>query len=113
MASLPASASVASIKKRNAAAGEEGAAPSVTIMQAFANVGKKDAERTEVLQHAAGGSEESGEEDAQEQGNPFDEGIEGVEDDAVASPPISTPADRSPASTRPIDIDTDEEMGDT
>jgi len=62
----------------------------------------------------AGGGEESGGEDAQEvQGNPFDEGIEGVEDDAVSSPPIFTPADRSPASTQPIDIDTDEEMGDT
>ena len=103
-----------SIKKQNPAAGEEGAAPSVTIVQAFAKVGKKDAERTEVLEHAADGSEESGEEDAQEvQGNAFDEGIEGVEDDAVASPPISTPEDRSPASTRLIDIDTDEEMGDT
>ena len=46
MAFLPASASVASIKKRNPAAGEEGAAPSVTITQAFAKVGKKDTERT-------------------------------------------------------------------
>jgi len=107
MASLPASASVASTKKRNASAGE-GAAPSVT---AFAKVGKEDAE---VRQHAADGSEESGEEDVQEgQENAFDEGIEGVEDDAVTSPPNSTPADRSPASTRPIDIDIDEEMGDT
>jgi len=115
MASLPASASIASTKKRKAVmTGEEDAAPSITIMQAFAKVGKEDAERTKVQQKAADENEESAEEDAQEvQENPFDDDTEGVEDDTAASPPISTPADRSPASTRPIEIDTDEEMEDT
>jgi hypothetical protein len=114
MASLPANASAVSTKKRKAATtGEEDAAPSVTIMQAFAKAGKKDAERTEVQQKAAGEDEGSAEEDAQEeQENPFDEDIQGIEDDAATSPPISTPANQSPASTRPIDIDTDEEMED-
>ena len=115
IASPPASASVSSAKKRNAATtGEGDAVPSVTIMQAFAKAGKKDGEKTNLQQNVADENEESAEEDAQEvQENPFDGDIEGVEDDAATSPPISTPADRSPASTRPADIDTDEEMEDT
>ena len=41
----------------------------------------------------------------------FDDDIQGVEDKAT-SLPISTPANLSPASMRPIDIDTDEEIED-
>ncbi len=109
MTSLPAIASTVTTKKRKAATtGEEDAEPSVTIMQAFAKIGKKDEERTEALRRAAGEEERSVEEDVQEaQENPSDEDIE---DDAATSPPISTPANQSPASIRPIDIDTDEEM---
>ena len=112
MASLPAIASTVTTKKRKAATtGEEDAEPSVTIMQAFAKAGKKDAERTEALQGATDEDEQSTEGGAQEaQENLFDEDILGVEDDATTSPPISTPANQSPASTRHIDIDTDEEM---
>ena len=96
-------------KKRKTATGEEDAEGSVTIMQAFAKAGKKDAEMTEGLQGSADEDEQSAEGDAQEaQENLIDE--EGVED-AATSPPISTPANQSPASTRHIDIDTDEEMG--
>jgi hypothetical protein len=114
MASVPTNASIVPTKKRKtAAAGEEDTEPSVTIMQAFAKAEKKDTKGTGVQKNAAGKDEESAEEDTQEvQENPFDEEIEGVEDDATTSPPISTPADQSPASTRPIEIDTDEEMED-
>ena len=110
MTSLPMSASTVFIKKRKTAAtGEEDIEPSVSIMQAFAKAGKKDAERTE--QMATGEDERSAEEDAQgAQENPFDEEIPQVEDDAATSPPVSTPANLSPASTRPADIGTDEEM---
>jgi hypothetical protein len=109
MATLPASASATSTKKRKAAtSGEEDAARSVTIMQAFTKAGKKD---TEVQQNAAGEDEESTEGDVQGvQENLYDEDVETVEDDTATSPPVSTPANRSPASTRPIGIDTDEEM---
>jgi len=113
MASLPADALAVSTKQRKTATTGEEDTPSVTIMQAFAKAGKKDAKRTETRQKAAGEGEGSAEGDAEEtQENPFDEEIQGVEDDTATSPPISTPANRSPASIRPIDIDTDEEMED-
>jgi len=112
MTTLPTSASAVSTKKRKAeTTGEEDAEPSVTIMQAFAKAGKKDAERTEARQMAAVEDQQGAEGDAQDvQVDSFDEDIQGVEDDAATSPPVSTPANLSPASTRPINIDTDEEM---
>jgi hypothetical protein len=112
MTSLPASASTVFTKKRKAeTTGEEDVEPSVTIMQAFAKAGKKDAERTEARQMAAGEDERSAEEDAQEtQENPFDEDEDEDEGNATTSPPVSTLANLSPASMRPINIDTDEEM---
>ena len=80
-------------------------------MQAFAKAGKKDAKSTEARQKAAGDDEGRTVGDAKEtQENPFDEDIQGVGDDTATSQLISIPVNRSPASIRPIDIDTDEEM---
>ena len=112
MTSLPANTTTVATKKRKAATvGEEDAEPSGTIMQAFAKAGKKDEERTEALRRAADEDERSTEEDAQEaQENLSDEDIQEAEDDVAISPPISSPANQSPTSTRAIDIDSDEEM---
>ena len=103
---------MATKKRKAATTGEEDDEPSVTIMQAFAKVGKKDEESTEALRRAADEDERGTEEDAQEpQENLSDEDIQEAEDDVAISPPISSPANQSPTSTRAIDIDTDEEMG--
>ena len=62
----------------------EDAAPSVTITQAFAMAGTKDAKRTEARQKAAGEDEGSAEGDAEEtQIKPFEQDIQGVEDDTA------------------------------
>jgi len=71
-------------------------------MQGFAKAGKKDAKRAEARQKVAG----------EDEGNAFDEEIQGIEDETVNSPPISTPAGQILASIRPIDTGTDEEMED-
>lgn len=113
IASLPVNSLSAPTKKRKTATTGEDGASAVTIMQAFAKAGKNDVESTDAQPNSAGETEESTDEDIQEvQGNPFDEDVQGV-DDATISPPISTPVDRSPASTRPTHIDTDEEMEET
>jgi len=114
MASLPVNTSTVSTKQQKAATtGEEDTALLDTVMQALAKAGKNDAKSTEAQQKVTGEDEGRTEGDAKEtQENPFDEDIQGVEDDTATSPPISTPENQSPASIQPIDIDTDEEMED-
>jgi len=88
-----------STKQRKAArAGEEDTALSVMAMQAFADAGNKYAKRIEAQQKAMGEDEGSAQGHAESQEIPFDEEIQGVEDDTTASLPTSTPVNPTPAS---------------